>query len=214
MKPRLPWRTSMLLAVVVFGSGIFLPGFFLPGMALHAADSSGGPQSNANFDGFLSQHRQHNTIAGHFVQRKTIEALPMPLRSSGQFTYANTGKLTWETLQPVASSIGVYADRITQLNNRGETTELRAAQYPFISLLSTVFIGMIKGDLQQLEAHFLVTRVPVNDGWRLQLQPTDETFRQVFERIELAGDQVIRTMALYEKNGDRIEIQFLDLSFQ
>jgi len=140
MMLRAPWRTCVLLALMLFCSGT----------VLSAAEPDSSLASSADFDGFLSQHRLHNTIAGHFVQHKTIAALPRPLQSTGQFTYTSSGKLTWETLQPVASLIDVYADRITQQNNRGEITELRAEQYPFISLLSTVFIGMIKGDLQQL----------------------------------------------------------------
>jgi hypothetical protein len=78
--------------------------------------------------------------------------------------------------------------------------------------MSDIFFGILSGELPH--KHFHITRRQTEDGWQLELLPIDESLAQAFVSITLAGDEQLNQFTMVEVNGDRLKINFHELSYQ
>jgi len=152
-----------------------------------------------------------SSLKGRFTQYKSIDILPRPLQSEGHFIYEPRGKLSWFVTRPVESHIEVFADRIVQIDGE-QVIELRADKYPFVRIMSDIFFGILSGKMPH--KHFDITRHQKHKGWQLELLPLDKSLARAIVSIGLAGDKQLDEFTMVEVNGDRLRIEFYQLSYQ
>ena len=182
----------------------------LLGLSLMVCASNGlaEPEENALWD----HPANFSSLQGRFTQYKSIDILPRPLRSEGYFVYESEGRLSWFVTSPVTSHIELYADRLVQFQADQQVSELSADQYPFVKIMSDIFFGILSGKLPH--KHFHITRIQSARGWQLELLPIDKSLAQAFVSISLTGDKQLDQFTMVEVNGDRLRIEFHQLSYQ
>ena len=62
--------------------------------------------------------------------------------------------------------------------------------------------------------HFDIVSSQGTKGWQLELSPIDQSLKQVFVSILLAGDKQLDQFTMIETNGDETRIEFYELSYQ
>ena len=164
-----------------------------------------GPQTEEAFRTTCSRLAQHKFIKGNFEQEKTISRLDRALKSSGNFIIASELGMVWDTVKPFPSTLTLGRDFMIQsrpggqktvLNAQGNETFLRMAE-----VISAAFSGNTKGLLDNFEIYY-------SDGtaaWELGLSPVDKTINSFAEKIIMKGDAAIRSIQIYEQNGDTIK---------
>ena len=71
-----------------------------------------------------------------------------------------------------------------------------------------LFLDLLGGNTQGLEKQFDLALSGTEQQWTLQLTPKTAITRQIFTRIGISGDTVVRKIQLDEKQGDRTVMQF------
>jgi hypothetical protein len=70
-------------------------------------------------------------------------------------------------------------------------------------------MALLSGDTQALSRQFALKESLSADGsWRLELLPKQGALKKLFARIELRGDDYVRSVHLEETRGDRTDIRF------
>ena len=160
----------------------------------------------------LAQHTQTpKTLTGGFSQSKYLSSFELELESKGQFHYQQDKSIVWQTLEPVANELILTPDSIVNRQGGQELMRLDAQSSPTIAVLSEIFFSVMTADWQRLEQHFSLTGELNEALWSAQLTPTDDSFSQLINRVELSGDQLLKKVVLHEKSGDTTTIHFIDL---
>jgi len=196
--------------------GLFLLFFLIELTQVQAQDVFNyplAPQTEEAFRAVCSRLAQHKFTKGNFELEKTISRLDRSLKSSGNFIIASDLGIVWDTVKPFASTLTLGKDFMIQsrtggqktvLNAQGNETFLRMAQ-----VNSAVFSGNTKGLLDNFEIFF----TGGVSGWELGLAPLDQTITSIMQKIIMKGDVVIRSILIYEHNGDTIKYILSNHSF-
>jgi len=202
---------------------IFLPFFFFLFSlfsSLHAQDVFNyplRPQTEEAFVTTCSRLAQHKFIKGNFEQEKIMSRHNRSLKSSGNFIIAADLGMVWETIKPFPSTLALGRDFMIQsrpgrqrtvVNAQGNETFIRMAD-----AISTVF----SGDAQRLLNNFSVYYNSVafsadsaSGAWELGLTPLDKAITSIAGKIILKGDVAIRSIQIYDQNGDSIKYILLN----
>lgn len=128
-----------------------------------------------------------------FTQLKSLQGLPVPLRSSGTLTLdGNT--LLWHTTAPVEQKLLITAAGVSQWQ-----------QQDYVALSGSEFVGQLMlAVLHQDEAfiaeHFASAQVSETCT---ALTPKQAPLNQLFRQIELCGEQQLQQLTLQEVNGNQ-----------
>lgn len=127
-----------------------------------------------------------------FTQLKTLQGLPVPLRSSGTLQLDNDS-LLWHTTRPVEQKLLISAAGVSQWQ-----------QQDYVALSGSEFVGQLMlAVLHQDEAfiaeHFSV--VSASDSC-VELHPRQAPLNQLFAQIALCGEQQLQQLTLKEVNGN------------
>ena len=148
---------------------------------------------------------EHPIVKGEFEQEKILSRLGRSLKSSGNFIIVSELGMVWDTLKPFPSTMVLGKDYMTQSRPGGQKTVLSAAgNETFLGMaevISSVFSGNTRGLLENFEVFF--SGVP--SAWELGLLPRYKAIAGFAGRITLKGDAVIRSIVVYEQNGDSIK---------
>ena len=147
---------------------------------------------------------EHHIVKGNFEQEKILGRLGRSLKSSGDFIIVSEMGMVWDTTRPFPSTLVLGKDYFVQARPGGQRTVLSAAgNETFLGMaevISAVFSGNIRGLLDNFEVFY--SGAP--SAWELGLLPLDKAIATFAGKIAMKGDAAIKTIVIYEQNGDSI----------
>jgi len=165
------------------------------------------PLKTGNMDAFkttCSRLANHPVVQGNFEQEKTLNRLNRSLKSSGNFIIAADLGMVWDTVKPFPSTLTLGKDYLIQSRPGGQKTVLSAqGNETFISMaeiISAVFSGNSQGLLDNFEVYYSGS----GDAWELGLSPRNNAIGSFAEKIIMKGDAAIKSILIYEQNGDTV----------
>lgn len=160
------------------------------------------PALAVTLDDLSRQLRAHPLVHGSFLQEKHLRALEQPLTSRGTFVLAQELGLLWRMEQPITQHYRIDAEGVARWRNDAWQPDENggAAQ-------QRLFLAALSGDVAALQRDFEIALQESGDGWQALLTPRGAILKQIFDRIELSGDRVVKRIELLERNGDRTVIQ-------
>lgn len=146
-------------------------------------------------------------VRGEFVQEKHLRSLPMPLSSRGQFVLSKQHGLLWKVQQPFAQNYRIDEQGVALLTENGWQSQpgqnVAARQ-------SRLFLAVLQGNQQALEADFILQLQGDAQQWQLQLLPKAVFLQQIFKVIEIHGGALVERIELQETQGDRTVMRMLN----
>jgi hypothetical protein len=170
------------------------------------------PLGQRTMDAFktaCSRVAEHPLIRGNFEQEKIISSLNRTLKSSGNFIIAAGLGLVWDTIKPFPSTLTLGKDYMIQsrsgrqktvLSAQGNETFLRMAE-----VISAIFSGNSQGLIDNFNIYFSPRVAAADYEWELGLIPKDTTMSAFAEKIIMKGSTTIRSILIYERNGDSVQ---------
>lgn len=156
----------------------------------------------------LSQTLQKpDNVQGAFTQQRYLKSLSKPMTTNGQFVLVPKCGLLWHMQKPFDNRLRVRSDGIMQWNGKNwvaANTSKMSGQTQQIKL----FLDLLGGNTQGLEKQFSLQLSGTQQKWTLRLDPKTALMKQIFTRIDISGDDVVRRIELNEKQGDRTVMQF------
>lgn len=168
------------------------------------------PQTTSTFNLICTRLADKPIVKGIFTQEKLLSRFGRSLVSSGNFLIAAEHGMVWETLKPVPSTMVMGKDFMLQSRPDGQMSVMNAqGNETFVQManvLSSVFSGNSSGLLENFEV-FFYGDIP---NWNIGLLPKNSMIASFAEKITMSGGitpggfVVIRTIRIFEKNGDVI----------
>ncbi|GAB1256024.1 outer membrane lipoprotein carrier protein LolA [Aurantivibrio plasticivorans] len=177
----------------------------------------GAPLSAEQFEGDVLAERVQaivqvsENVQGSFTQKKFIEVLPHPLRSSGEFAFSRDGGLLWKTLEPIASELHFNHLGISQQVD-GETLWAIDPNQPITVALTQVLTGILSSNWEVLQEYFVLAGSIEEGRWSVQLTPKELSWSTVIDRLQVKGGGVVESIVMFEPNQERTEIN-LDVTY-
>lgn len=155
-----------------------------------------------------AQLQQQPVVQGQFQQTRYLHNLPQALHSSGVFTLVQKQGLYWELQSPFALRLRLDARGIAQQDAQGQwQISPQSGQSRQIAL----FMALLGGDTEELSRDFELQLSGTAQDWQLMLKPKSAVLQQIFQHIQLQGDQFLRQVEILETQGDRSLIRFSDI---
>lgn len=148
------------------------------------------------------------TLEGVFEQQKSIAVLPVPLSSSGRFSFEQGKAVVWETLVPVQSRLTLTPGGISFADAQGEQKTPAQAQQAGAEIVAKIFMGVIAGELDSLQDYFNLKATGSASEWQIQLSPRSANLAAYINSIELRGREFTEQLDIREANGDKTHIVF------
>jgi hypothetical protein len=171
------------------------------------------PQTMITFNAACAELAKKPIVKGNFVQEKYLSRFNRSLISSGNFIIAAGQGMVWDTLLPFPSTMILGNDFIVQSRAGGQRSVLSAqGNETFTQLadvIGTVFSGQNQGLLKNFEVCFLGSA----SNWDMGLLPRDSIIASFAMKITISGDSAIRSIRIFEQNGDTITYTLSDHSF-
>lgn len=146
-----------------------------------------------------------------YEQTKSVPGLSRELHSSGNIYLQDDGSLVMHQRQPLETISIMSEDSLRQLNAGGE--EILNMSEPAISRMSTAFLAVYKGEINQLQTLFDIDlnctsgdTDSIGETWRLRLVPVAPDLSVQLDYVEVEGSAGIERMAFRESRGDTTEI--------
>ena len=171
------------------------------------------PQTTDAFRTTCSRLAEHPFIRGNFEQEKTLTRLNRSLKSSGNFIIAADQGMVWDTVKPFPSTLALGKDYLIQSRPGGQKTVLSAQGNETFLRMAEVISTVFSGNAQGLLDNFKVYYSGDNVAWELGLSPLDKAINSFAEKIVMKGDTAIRSIQIYEQNGDSITYMLSNHSY-
>ncbi|MCL2804575.1 MAG: outer membrane lipoprotein carrier protein LolA [Treponema sp.] len=169
-------------------------------------------QTMAAFNATCTNLAEKPIVKGNFVQEKYLNRLDRSLISSGNYIIAAEQGMVWETLKPFPSTMIMGKDFIMQSRPDGRKSVLSAqgneSFTQMADILSSVFSGRGQGLLENFEVYFSGSV----SNWNMGLLPRSSVFASFAAKITMSGDSAIRSIRIFEQNGDVITYTLSNLS--
>lgn len=146
-------------------------------------------------------------LEGRFSQEKYLSALDAGLVSTGVFSYRRGKSIRWEILEPIRSELLMTPEGITSRQDGGELLHLDVNANPTAAVLGEIFFAVLTAEWEKLSNFFELSGRVDGGLWHAVLVPLDQLAMQVFSRIELKGDSLLREIILHQNSGDRTTIR-------
>lgn len=141
-------------------------------------------------------------LSGVFTQQRKITVLPLPLISTGEFSYHHQTGMVWNTLEPIQSKI-----LITHLGIQTENDELTTQTAGSVQL-AKMLLGQFSGDLTSLSEQFDIQVNGDVTQWHLHLTPKNEIVATQISTIDIRGRKTTEAVAIADANGDHTDLIF------
>lgn len=141
---------------------------------------------------------------GQFTQQRFLKSLDKPIITGGRFVLLTKKGLLWQMEKPFVNHLRVKPDGIMQWNGQNWVATENVGQSQQIGL----FLGLLSGDISAVESQFLIDLTGSEESWTLQLTPNSLLMKQIFNGIQIRGDNTVKEIELNEKQGDRTLIRF------
>ena len=155
-----------------------------------------------------TQLQNNPQIHGKFTQLRYLRGMSEPLESSGSFAISAEQGLWWAPQEPFVALLKVSPRGVLQWQNGRWKDMTQQAGNTQVRL----FLSLLGGDWEELEAGFTLQAEGDIDGWTLTLVPKYSTLQQVLTQIVVRGDEIIREIEISETQGDRSQLHFNDVS--
>jgi hypothetical protein len=169
------------------------------------------PKTMAAFKTTCARLAEHPVVQGTFEQKKTLSRLNRSLTSSGNFIIAAGFGMVWDTVKPFPSTLTLGKDYLIQSRPGGQKTVLSAqGNETFLrmaEIISAVFSGNSQGLLDNFKVYYSGSGgdADADATWELGLSPLNSAIGSFAEKIIMKGDTAIRSIIIYERNGDTIQ---------
>jgi len=170
-----------------------------------------GQQTTDAFKTTCSRLAENPVVRGNFEQEKTLSRLNRSLKSSGNFIIAAGLGMVWDTVKPFPSTLVLGKDYLIQSRPNGQKTVLSAQGNETFLRMAEVISAVFSGNSQGLMDNFMVYYsgnggiANADAAWELGLSPRDTAIGAFAEKIIMKGDAAIRSILIYERNGDMIK---------
>lgn len=151
--------------------------------------------------------QQPQNVQGAFAQQRYLKSLNQPMNTSGRFVLLPKKGLLWQMQKPFDNRLRVRADGIMQWNGKAWVSAgggSRSGQAQQIKL----FLDLLGGNTAGLEKQFDLQLSGNAKKWTLRLNPKTALMKQIFTRIDISGDAVVRKIELNETQGERTVMTF------
>jgi hypothetical protein len=162
------------------------------------------PQTMDAFKTTCSRLSEHVFVRGNFEQEKTISRLNRSLKSSGNFIIAGGLGMVWDTVKPFPSTLTLGKDYIIQSRQGGQKTVLNAQGNETFLRMAEVISAVFSGNSRGLLDNFKIYYSGGASAWELGLIPQNNAIGAFAEKIIMKGDTAIRSILIYEQNGDTV----------
>jgi len=166
------------------------------------------PKTMDAFRTTCSRLAEHPVLRGNFELEKKLSRLNRTLKSSGNFIIAEGLGMVWDTVKPFPSTLTLGKDYLIQSRPGGQKTVLSAkGNETFLCMaeaISAVFSGSSQGLLDNFKVYYYCN-ADADAAWELGLIPLNNAIGSFAQKIIMKGDTVIRSMLLYEQNGDTVQ---------
>ncbi|GBU28109.1 hypothetical protein R84B8_01667 [Treponema sp. R8-4-B8] len=152
-----------------------------------------------------SRLAEHPIVQGNFEQEKTLSRLKRVLNSSGNFIIAAGLGMVWDTVKPFPSTLTLGKDYLIQSRPGGQRTVLSAQGNETFLRMAEVISAVFSGNSQGLMDNFNVYFSGGASAWELGLIPKNNSIGVFAEKIIMKGDIAIRSILIYEQNGDTVQ---------
>lgn len=146
-------------------------------------------------------------VQGAFTQQRHLKSLSKPMTTQGRFVLVPNKGLLWQMQKPFETTLRVRADGIMQYNG-GTWNNPNQSRLSGQSRQIKLFLDLLGGNTRGLENQFDLALSGTEKQWTLRLTPKTAVTRQIFNRIDISGDSVVRQIELDEKQGDRTVMRF------
>jgi hypothetical protein len=179
-------------------------------------------QNQENFNAICAQLASRPYAKGVFEQTRTLTKQKRSLVSGGDFIIAADLGVVWITKFPVPSLTTLGRDFMIQSVPGGTRTRIDAKGNEIYLNMADTISSLFTGNIQRLQSGFVnyYTETQTSDGkvWTVGLVPKDKVFRNYAQRIVFEGFDdtqraVIRSIVIYERNGDSLSYVFSQQSF-
>lgn len=167
-------------------------------------------QTNKAFHAVTQQLTKTKVLRASFRQRKHLKALRLPLHSRGTLLFASGAGVQWTTIAPFPASFAITSKGIIQRAG-GQVTRIKSQKQPMIFGFTQMFLAIFSGNQKALHKHFKVYFKKAAKGWWIGLIPKDQMLQKVFRRIVLRGDKTIEQVKMFERRGERTEIDLSNI---
>lgn len=154
--------------------------------------------------------QQPQSVQGAFVQQRYLKSMNTPMSTQGKFVLLPQKGLLWQMTKPFDNRLRVRADGIMQWD--GKTWRAQSGSKAAQNRQVALFLDLLGGNTQGLAQAFDMQLSGSEKKWTLRLLPKTMLMKQVFEKIDISGDSVVRRIELNEKQGDKTVMQFSDVS--
>jgi hypothetical protein len=161
-------------------------------------------QTMEAFKTTCSRLAEHSLVQGNFEQEKTLSRLNRSLKSSGKFIIAAGLGMVWDTVKPFPSTLTLGKDYLIQSRPGGQKTVLSAQGNETFIRMAEVISAVFSGNSQGLVEHFEIYYSGSAAAWELGLSPLDSALGSFAEKIIMKGGAAIRSIFVYEQNGDTL----------
>ena len=170
-------------------------------------------QTRIAFDAVSVNLAERPLIKGNFTQEKYLNRFNRSLMSSGNFIIATEQGMVWETLQPFPSTMVMGSDFILQSRPDGRMSVLSAQGNETFTQMANVLSSVFSGQSHRLLENFEVYFSGNVSDWNMGLLPLDSALTSFITRITMNGDSAIRSIRIFEPNGDIITYTLSNHSF-
>ncbi|MDR0502310.1 MAG: outer membrane lipoprotein carrier protein LolA [Treponema sp.] len=163
-----------------------------------------GSQTEKAFLATCQKLSEHPLIRGSFDQEKIFGRYNRSLKSSGNFIIAAQLGMVWNTVKPFPSTLALGKDFLIQSRPGGQKNVLSAQGNETFLRMADVLNAVFSGNSRALVDNFKVFYQSAGNVWEIGLSPSDTAINAFAEKIIMKGDAAIRSIQIFEQNGDSI----------
>jgi hypothetical protein len=154
----------------------------------------------------LTGSPQH--MKGDFKQEKFIKAFDANIISTGHFEYQRNQFIHWDTVTPIENQMVMTPKSIASKQGDNELINMQSDKSPAINILSKIFFAVLTAEWETLDEYFNKSVEGRQSSWKVVMFPQNDLLKQSIQKVDLIGNQFLREVVLYEKNGDKTHIYF------
>ena len=166
-------------------------------------------ENNSGLSQVMENLKQSTAGERTFHETYYSGMLTIPSHKEGTLAFHPPSRLEKHVQSPAKESFIAEGDTLSYENPSREISRTFALQdYPPLAALITGLRSLFSGDEQTLRQMFHVSMAGTPNQWQVQLSPKTHNEDDGVDCIRMAGDHAhLRTISIYEINGDRSELQ-------